>query len=391
VNEIHPPAPNRQNTQRPAYRYVILILIVLITVVLAWRLLKLRNAAPDGAKTHSVTVEPAVPRGPLTPDEKSVIALFKKASPGVVYITIVAVERDPFTMRAEIPRGTGSGFVWDKQGHIVTNYHVIKGTDRAEVAFANHTALDAVLIGIEPHKDLAVLKLVNPPKDLTPLPLGTSHDLQVGQTVLAIGNPFGFDHTLTTGVISGLEREIQSLTKRPIKGAIQTDAAINPGNSGGPLLDSAGRVIGINTQIYSPSGTYAGVGFAVPVDTVRRIVPQLIKYGRAVRPGIGVTHIPDTVTRKLGISGVLFWHVVPGSPAAKAGLRPTTASGRRRVTLGDIIIGIGNTRIQSSTDLFRAIDNARVDSTITLTIQRGRSRLSLKVQVVEFGGRPERP
>ncbi len=220
-------------------------------------------------------------RGELFTDEKSTISLFKQASPSVVHITAITVQRDFFSLNLyQIPEGTGSGFVWDTNGNIITNFHVIQNADAAQVTLADQSAWKARRVGAAPDKDLAVLRIDAPANRLKAIPLGTSKDLQVGQRVFAIGNPFGLDQSLTTGVISALGREIESVTRRPIQGVIQTDAAINPGNSGGPLLDSAGRLIGVNTAIYSPSGGSAGIGFAIPADTVNRIVPELIRYGK---------------------------------------------------------------------------------------------------------------
>ncbi len=256
-------------------------------------------AAPGGAARIT-------PRGDLAADEKSMIAIFRQASPSVVHITTLAVRQDAFSFDVlQIPQGTGSGFVWDADGHVVTNFHVIQEADAATVTMADHSNWKAHLVGAYPDKDLAVLRVDAPPASLHPIPIGTSHDLQVGQKVFAIGNPFGLDQSLTTGIISALGREIQSVTQRPIKDVIQTDAAINPGNSGGPLLDSAGRLIGVNTAIYSPSGVSAGIGFAIPVDEVNRLVPQLIRHGRVIRPGLGIQVGPDRLAAELGLSGVL--------------------------------------------------------------------------------------
>ncbi|MGH7811140.1 MAG: S1C family serine protease, partial [Candidatus Binatia bacterium] len=229
------------------------------------------------------------PRGELMAGEKSIITLFKQASPAVVNITTLGVERDLITLNQyQIPQGTGSGFVWDTTGNVITNFHVILNADAAQVTLSDQSNWRARVVGVAPDKDLAVLKIDAPANKLQAIPIGTSKDLQVGQSVFAIGNPFGLDQTLTTGVISALNREIESVTRRPIQGVIQSDAAINPGNSGGPLLDSAGRLIGVNTAIYSPSGASAGIGFAIPVDTVNRIVPELIRSGKITRPGLGV-------------------------------------------------------------------------------------------------------
>ena len=237
----------------------------------------------------------------------------------------------------EIPRGTGTGFVWDKQGHVVTNFHVIEDADTVHVALADHSTWQAKLVGVSPEKDVAVLKIDAPQDKLQPLPVGTSHDLQVGQNVFAIGNPFGLDQTLTTGVISALGREINSRTGRPIKDVIQTDAAINPGNSGGPLLDSEGRLVGVTTAIFSPSGAYAGIGFAIPVHVVSWAVPELIAHGKIIRPGLAISVAPDGWTRWIGVEGVLVLSVEPNSLAAAAGLRPTRRDQFGYIYLGDII------------------------------------------------------
>lgn len=268
----------REQSLRP---YVwALVLFVAAAGLLVWRFW------PDEWVRHTGVDANAQPRailarGDLAEDEKSTIALFKRSSPSVVHITTMTVRQNRYTRDIQqIPQGTGSGFIWDQDGHIVTNYHVIQGADAARVTLADQSTWQARLVGAYPDKDLAVL-VIDAKKDrLPPIPLGTSHDLEVGQKVFAIGNPFGLDHSLTTGVISAVGREIESVTHQPIKEVIQTDAAINPGNSGGPLLDSAGRLIGVNTAIYSPSGAYAGIGFAIPVDEVNRLVPQLIREGR---------------------------------------------------------------------------------------------------------------
>src|SRR5215467_10367345 len=264
------------------------------------------------------------PRGDLASAEKAVIALFRQASPSVLHITAISVQRDLFTLNLyQIPEGTGSGFVWDHSGNIITNFHVIQNADVAQVTLGDQTTWEARRVGVAPDKDIAVLRIDAPTNRLQPIPIGTSKDLQVGQSVFAIGNPFGLDQSLTTGVISALGREIESVTRRPIQGVIQTDAAINPGNSGGPLLDSAGLLIGINTAIYSPSGVSAGIGFAVPVDTVRWVVPQIIRHGKVERIGLGLTTWDEQITARQGLRGLLVKEVIEGGPAAKAVSRPT--------------------------------------------------------------------
>lgn len=311
------------------------------------------------------------PRGELWPDEKSTIGLFKQASPAVVNITVIGVQRDLFTLNLyQIPQGTGSGFVWDTKGNIITNFHVIQNAGAAQVTLADQSNWKAQIVGLAADKDLAVLRIDAPANRLRPIPLGTSKELQVGQSVFAIGNPFGLDQSLTTGVISALGREIDSLTRRPIQGVIQTDAAINPGNSGGPLLDSAGRLIGVNTQIYSPSGASAGIGFAIPVDTVNRIVPELIRSGRITRPGLGVELAEEQIAKRIGVSGVLIVDVIRGGPAAKAGIRPTRRESSGRVILGDVITAIDGKKVESPNELFLVLENYQVGDTIMLALVR---------------------
>ena len=321
------------------------------------------------------------PRGDLAQDEKSTIELFKQVSPSVVYITSIALQRDFLSFRAlEIPRGTGSGFVWDENGYIVTNFHVVQQAQVAKVTLADGSAWEARPVGAEPDKDLAVLKIDAPGKHLRPITVGSSSGLEVGQKVFAIGNPFGFDQTLTTGVISGLGREIESVTGRPIQDVIQTDAAINPGNSGGPLLDSAGRLIGINTAIVSPSGAYAGIGFAVPVDVVNRMVPQLIRRGKVDKPVLGI-RIRDDIVRRLGIEGVLVFEVERGGPAEVAGLRPTRRDARGRVVLGDIIVAIDNEKVSESKDLYRILDSRNIGDTVRVRVRRPDGEIEVDVRL----------
>jgi S1-C subfamily serine protease len=288
-------------------------------------------------------------------------------------------------MRAtEIPKGTGSGIIWDKAGHVLTNYHVIKGANAARVTLSDHSSWEAALVGVAPDKDLAIIRIGVDPSALQPVQIGTSSDLQVGQNVLAIGNPFGLDQTLTTGVISGLNREILSDNSRPISGVIQTDAAINPGNSGGPLLDSAGRLIGVNTAIYSPSGAYAGIGFAVPVDTVNHIVPQLIKYGKVKSPGLGIQVAPDQILRRLGLEGVQVMRVLSDGAAASAGILPSRIGPDGRLILGDIIVAMDDITIRNKLDLFRVLNRYEIGSTVTVTVVREREKKHFKVTLQEL-------
>ncbi len=321
---------------------------------------------------------PVTARGDLAKDESATIDLFREVSPSVVYITTASVRRDFSFNLLEIPRGTGSGFIYDKRGHVVTNFHVIQNADTANVTLSDQSTWPARLVGAEPNQDLAVLRIDTPGERLQPIMIGTASDLQVGQKVFAIGNPFGFDQTLTTGVISGLGREITSVTRRKITGVIQTDAAINPGNSGGPLLDSAGRLVGVNTAIYSPSGAYAGIGFAVPVDTANRVVPELIRHGRIARPVLGI--VPDDrVTKRLGIDGVLIMGVFPNSGAEKAGLIATQYDDAGNVRLGDIIIAVNGDPTPTTESLLDALDALGVGETATLTVRRNNQQLSVDV------------
>jgi S1-C subfamily serine protease len=322
-----------------------------------------------------------LPEG-LSAEERRDIDVFRRASNSVVFITNYTRQVDVFSFDAvETPSGTGSGFVWDKVGHIVTNFHVIEDGTKFSVALGD-TEYDAVLVGAAPDKDLAVLKVDAPAGRLVPLTVGRSADLVVGQRVLAVGNPFGFDHTLTTGVVSGLGRELRSPSGRRIRDVIQTDAAINPGNSGGPLLDSSGRLIGINSAIFSPSGASAGISFAVPIDTVTRLVPQLIRYGRIKQPGIaGASLVSDAIARSNGIEGVAIYQVEEGSPADQSGLGGITFTRSRRPRLGDVIVAVDGKTVRGQEDLFEAFEAAGVGATVRLNVANGRTDKRREVRV----------
>jgi len=308
-------------------------------------------------------------------NEALTIKLFEDAAPSVTFITTTALRRDFWSRDVfEIPGGTGSGFIWDKKGHIVTNYHVIEGANKALVTLSDNSSYEATVVGTAPEKDLAVLRINAPASSMKPIPVGNSANLKVGQTVLAIGNPFGLDQTLTTGVISALGREIQSRSEMPIRDVIQTDAAINPGNSGGPLLNSSGQLIGVNTAIYSPSGAYAGIGFSIPVDVVNWVVPDIINYGKIKRPRIGIEMVSNQYTEGMGLEGVLIMNVVPGSPAEKAGLRPTQRNKR-----GDLIIGLGNTKIKENLDLILGLEKYKPGDKVKITIDRNGKKLELNL------------
>lgn len=323
-----------------------------------------------------------VPRGDLSSLERSTVELFQVASQSVVHITTVDLLGDPLRLRAvEVPRGSGSGFFWDRQGHVVTNLHVIESAKAARVTLPDHSVWPAQLVGVSRRNDLAVLHVEGAGAAAHPLQVGTSNDLVVGQSVAAIGSPFGLDHTLSVGIVSGLGREIPGPSDLPIRDVIQTDAAINPGNSGGPLLDSSGRLVGVNTAILSPSGASAGIGFAVPVDTVARVVPQLIRFHREIRPVLGVELAHDSVVRRLGLRGALILHVAPGSPAAEAGLQPTVRDGLGRIRLGDRIVEFDRTKIDGATDLYAALDRKQPGDAVRLEVWRGDASLSLELRV----------
>ncbi len=320
--------------------------------------------------SRRIPTTPAMPPG-LNDDEKATIRLFENSAPSVAYITTSRFRQDFWSRNVmEIPQGSGSGFVWDTEGHIITNFHVIQGADRAQVTLADQTTWDAELVGKAPEKDLAVLKISAPRKALQPIPVGTSNRLLVGQNVYAIGNPFGLDQTLTTGIISALGREIQSVSGIPIRGAIQTDAAINPGNSGGPLLNSSGQLIGVNTAIYSPSGASAGIGFSIPVDEVKWVVPELIAHGRIMRPSLGIDLATDQTTARLNLTGALILHVLKGSAAEKAGLQPTYRDRDGRIRLGDAIVAINGDEVKSGKDLILILEKYKPGDVVKVKVLR---------------------
>lgn len=362
-------------------RFSLLPLIILIIFLASfwWFYLKPKKPVLDPeAKPRIVEA-----RGDLAEDERNTIEIFQSVSPSVVYITSVELRRNLFTLNIyEIPKGTGSGFVWDREGRIVTNYHVIEDAGRIEVTLADNTTWKAVLVGRAPDKDIAVLQISAQREKLKPIPLGNSKNLLVGQKVFAIGNPFGLDRTMTSGIVSALGREIRSKTGRTIQGVIQTDAAINPGNSGGPLLDSAGRLIGVNTAIYSPSGASAGIGFAVPVEVVNRAVPEIIKYGHTIRPGIGISIASESIAERLGIKGILIIDVQKNSTADKAGLRETKQRGRE-IILGDIILEVNGIPVRTYDELRNEFDKYKVGDTLPLLVNRAEKEITINVTLEE--------
>ena len=345
--------------------------------MMAALLLLLVVAGCEERKEAPLSQAPAVIPKITSRDEDNNVEIFKRASPSTVFITNRQLKRDLFTMNVfQIPRGAGTGFIWSKEGIIVTNAHVIEGADSIVVGLADNTTWEAKLVGRARAKDIAVLKIEAPPEKLKPLPIGNSDMLQVGRKVLAIGNPFGLDYTLTTGIISALGREIISPNGRKIRNVIQTDAAINPGNSGGPLLDSTGRLIGVNTAIIGPGGGSAGIGFAVPVNTVRKVVPELLRHGRIVRPVMGLDATEDRIAQNLGIDGVIVMNVDPGKGAAKAGMVGLTRGADGRIMIGDVIIGINDQVIKSSDDLLNAMEQYKPGDVVNIkTLRRGETRM----------------
>lgn len=320
----------------------------------------------------------------LTEDEKNTIEVVKRAKNSVVFITNLQYVRDFFWSSDQpVARGTGSGFIWDDKGHIVTNFHVIEDGDKFMVTLANQRQVEARLIGREPAKDIAVLRLVERVPDLTPVAVGTSRNLEVGQKVIAIGNPFGFDHTVTTGIVSALGRSMPGAGGVTIRDMIQTDASINPGNSGGPLLNSAGELVGMNTMIVSPSGASSGLGFAVPVDIIRKIVPQIISFGKVTRPGIGISFLRDEVARRAGVEGAVILDVPRGSRAYELGLRGLGRDRFGRLYIRDVITGIDAMTIKSYDDLYNALDHYQVGDVVTLTVERDGQRRQVKIRLVE--------
>lgn len=350
-----------------------------VALLLAWQLLPTLRLAlsPSSGEPRTVAA-----RGDLAADEAATIALFEAAQPSVVFITTAERVRDPFTRNVfDVPRGSGSGFVWDTAGHIVTNAHVIEGATSAMVRRDDGTAVRASLVGTYPQGDLAVLRIPLDRAPLRPLPIGTSEDLRVGQKVFAIGNPFGLDWSLTTGVVSALERTLPGPRGEiALRGLIQTDAAINPGNSGGPLLDSAGRLIGVNTAIYSPSGGSAGIGFAVPVDEVNRVVPQIIATGRFAPPTLGIEIDPqiNAMAARQGVEGILILGVIPGSGAARAGLRPARMQPDGAIVLGDVIVGIEETPVADVAAYRAALSDRNPGEIVALEILRDGRRITIE-------------
>ena len=321
-----------------------------------------------------------------TNDEENNIEVFKRASPSVVFITNSRLVRSYYSLNPqEVPQGSGSGFIWSKDGYVVTNYHVVQQANRVTVTLQDGSTYNATPVGFEPNKDLAVLKIDAPAERLVPVTIGDSSLLEVGRKVIAIGNPFGLDTTMTVGVVSALGREIDSITRRKIRDVIQTDAAINPGNSGGPLLNSLGELVGVNTAIYSPSGASSGIGFAIPINTVSRIVPDLIQYGRVQTPVLGVSLFSQTQAdyyrRTEGIEGVIVLDVLAGSDLERQGMRGLTPSARGW-TVGDVITGIDDSTIRNEDDLLSVLERRREGDQVTVRSRRGNQSLEYQVRLM---------
>ena len=345
---------------------------------------KLGSGAPPEASTSPVSsivpppAAPPIPVPPLSPgaileDERNTIGVFRAAAKSTVFVTEKQMVVDYFRGQAmEVPAGSGTGFVWDRDGHVVTNFHVVKDARSLSVTFDDNRMFVARVVGVEPRKDIAVLRVDAPADALVPIGLPEKGQrLEVGQKAIAIGNPFGLDHTLTTGVISALGREVQGIGGVSIRDMIQTDAAINPGNSGGPLLDSSGHLLGMNTMIFSRTGSSAGIGFAVPASSIMRVVPQIIRTGRAEQIGLGIQIDPaQRLERRAGIDGVIVLSVVAGTPAAKAGIEGVdqTPNGIR---LGDVIVAIDGERIRNYDDLYNTLDKRRPGDKVELTVSKG--------------------
>ncbi|MFC1848789.1 S1C family serine protease [candidate division CSSED10-310 bacterium] len=369
------------------WKYILIALPILIAAGYMFFFLQrgeipLYNFVSNQTAVQSRSVTPV--SGPLGADEQSTINIFKTVSPSVVFITSISQKLNFFNMEPyEIPQGNGSGFIWDTAGHIVTNYHVVHQATKVSVTLSDHSTWKATKLWGDIDHDVAVLHIEAPLTKLQPVTVGTSNELQVGQKVLAIGNPFGLDSTLTTGIISALGRSIRSTNELWIHGVIQTDAAINPGNSGGPLLDSFGRVIGMNTAIVSPSGGSAGIGFAVPIDTINRIVPQLISRGKVSKAGLGITLFSDEALERWGIQGALIRQVNRGSTADNAGLKGTYRT-MEGIVLGDIIVAIDGEEIKQSSDLVDALTDRPVGTEVKIEYIRNNRKMTTSAILQEL-------
>ena len=354
-------------------RLILIWVLILITAWLGERFYRNYLWTPDALPV-------VTPGGKLADWEKANIDLFRAAAPSVASITTEQMRLNPF-LGAQVAQGAGSGFIWDAAGHVVTNFHVIEGASTVYVQLSAGDPIRARVVGGARQYDIAVVRLSDVPAGLRPLPVGSSKSLFVGQAVYAIGSPFGLQRTLTTGIVSALERRLPTAQGREVRGVIQTDAAINPGNSGGPLLDSSGKLIGVNTAILSESGASAGIGFAIPVDLVSRVVPDIIRHGRAPRPGLGIVAADERIAQQLGISGVVVLGIGRGSPAESAGLKPFRPDSREP---GDIIVGVDGKPTRSLADLAQALEDAGIGKEVTLKVRRGDAEREVKTRVVDL-------
>jgi S1-C subfamily serine protease len=371
----------RQTSPQPvvACLSIVLILVILVPIagLLVWWFW------PAGGSGLNPRIQPRLvaARGELTDLEKTNIEIYEKVSPCLAQVTSMAQRNNLFGLNVqEVPEGVGSGYIWDQDGHIVTNYHVVRGADAAQVTLSDHSSYEAEQIWAYPDEDIAVIWIRAPRRKLQPITIGSSHDLKVGQMSYALGDPFGLDQTMTMGIISALDRQIESVNHTTIRGVIQTSAPINPGNSGGPLLDSAGRLIGMNTAILSPSRTFAGIGFAIPVDEINQVVTQLIQHGKVVRPALGVQVAQDQQAQRLGVDhGAVIMRVLPNSAAEEAGLKGVTRDRSGNIVAGDVIVALDGKPINNLQDLYAALQGHQVGDTVTLTIERDGKRQDVQV------------
>lgn len=359
-----------------------LFLAVVATVLVALTLSNMRYSPWTNTSARSVDQ-----RGPLSEVERGNIELFERVSPSVVQVVARAASSNPLADEEGGEVGgagaaSGTGFIWDNDGHVVTNNHVVQNGNEVAVRFASGEVAQAEIIGVAPNYDLAVLRIKSARKLPPPVALGSSNELKVGQSAFAIGNPFGLDQSLTSGIISALKRRLPTSSGREISNVIQTDTAINPGNSGGPLLDSAGRLIGVNTAIISPSGSSAGIGFAIPVDIVNRVVPDLIKNGRVPTPGIGIVAASEAVSTRLGVEGVIIVRTAPGSPAERAGIRGVDFNSG---AIGDVIVQADGKPVHRLSDLTDQIEQVGAGKSIRISVKRGAQTRDLAVDIVDIG------
>ena len=360
---------------RDRFTRIALVALIAVLAVIA--------AQPYVDRMLSSSPRPVEARGSLAEGEQTAIQIFARVSPSVVQVAGASASASQLN-QAQTGVQAGTGFMWDAAGHVVTNNHVVQSTRQVMVRFSTGQVVRARLVGVAPSYDLAVLSLEGAQRP-PPLAIGSSSELKVGQWAFAIGNPFGLDQSLTTGVISALKRRLPTSGGREVSNVIQTDAAVNPGNSGGPLLDSSGRVIGVTTAILSPSGTNAGVGFAIPVDVVNRVVPELIRNGHVPTPGIGIVAADEAAGARLGVEGVVVVRTQPGSPAARAQLQGIDAN---RGTLGDVIVGVNGKPVHRLADLADQLDQAGIGKTVDLTVQQQGNTRKVQVQIADVGRMP---